>query len=129
MHSVTTFVSVLCLATSALARAQYGDYSSSGSGSSENSYGSSTDASGTENSSGSSDVTPESAAASSPPAPATSSATPAGTVPVHVVKVSTKNADLVFEPNNLKVDVGHLVQFQFWPKVCPCCTLDQSGGP
>ena len=121
MHSITTFVSVLCLATSALARAQYGDYGSSGS---DSSYGSSTDTSNTENGYGTSDVTPDAAAASSAPAPATSSATPAGTVPVHVVKVSNKNGDFVFEPNNLQADAGHLVQFQFWPKVCPNSTLN-----
>lgn len=125
MHSITTLVSVLCLATSALARAQYGDYGSSGS---DSSYGSSTDTSSTENGSGTSDVTPNAAAASSAPPPAISSATPAGAVPVHVVKVSNKNGDLTFEPNNLQADVGHLVQFQFWPKVCRRFTPDYCSG-
>lgn len=107
MHSVSTFVSVLCLATSAFA--QYGgsyDYGKSGDSSS-------TDASG-------SDVTPEAASASSPPDANT--ATPSGTVTVHVVKVSNKEGALKFEPNNLKAEVGEMVQFQFWPKVQICLT-------
>ena len=101
MYSVSTFVSVLCLATSAFS--QYGDY-----GYSSDSDTSSTDASG-------SDVIPEAASASS--TPETNTATPAGTVNVHVVKVSNKDGALKFEPNNLKAEVGELVQFQFWPKV------------
>lgn len=110
MHSITTFVSVLCLATSALA--QYGDY---GSSSSDGSYDGSSDTSGTENSSGSSSVTP---AAASAPAPTVSSATPAESVKMHVIKVSNKAGDFVFEPNDLQVEAGEVVQFQFWPQVC-----------
>ena len=113
MHSVTTVLSALCLATSALAAAQYGsnDY---GSGYGSSSGGSSTDASGTGNGLSSSDATPDVASASSP---ATSSDTPNGMVNMHVVKVSNKNGDLMFEPNNLQAEAGSMVQFQFWPKV------------
>ncbi|KAL8927614.1 MAG: hypothetical protein Q9172_001324 [Xanthocarpia lactea] len=44
-------------------------------------------------------------------------ATPSGQVMVHVVKVSNKKGDLTFEPNNLEVPAGHMVQFHFYPKV------------
>ena len=44
-------------------------------------------------------------------------ATPSGQVMVHVVKVSNKKGDLTFEPNNLQVPAGHMVQFHFYPKV------------
>ncbi|KAL8785619.1 MAG: hypothetical protein Q9213_003273 [Squamulea squamosa] len=35
---------------------------------------------------------------------------------VHVVKVSNKKGDLTFEPNNLQVPPGDMVQFHFYPK-------------
>lgn len=108
MHSITTIVSALCLATSALA--QYDSY-----GSDYGSSSSSSGASSTENGYGSSDPEPKAALASS--APATQSATPADSTKVHVVKVSNKNGELKFEPNNFQAEAGHLVQFQFWPKV------------
>lgn len=104
MYPVSTFVSVLCLATSAFS--QYGGYD----------YGSNSDTSSTDASG--SNVTPEAAPASSPPD--INTAPPAGTVNVHVVKVSNKDGALKFEPNNLKAEVGELVQFQFWPKVHTC---------
>ncbi len=48
-------------------------------------------------------------------------AAPSGTgrmVNMHVVKVSNKNGDLVFEPKDMQAKVGEMVQFQFYPKVC-----------
>lgn len=38
-------------------------------------------------------------------------------VNVQVVKVSNKDADLVFDPEEITADAGSLVQFQFYPKV------------
>jgi hypothetical protein len=124
MHSITTFVSALCLATSVLAQSgNYGsDYGSSSSGSSGSS-----EASSTENGYGSSGAEPKAALASSSPStesatPSTESATPSDSTKVHVVKVSNKNGELKFEPNNFHAEAGHLVQFQFWPKVDLCST-------
>lgn len=37
-------------------------------------------------------------------------------VKVHVVKVGW-NGELLFSPENVKADVGDIVQFQFYPKV------------
>jgi plastocyanin len=109
MHSITTFVSVLCLATSALA--QYGDYGSDSSSSSSNSA---PDTSGSENGFAPAEAAPEAAVTSS--SPSTNSPSSDGTVTTHVIKVSNKNGDLKFEPNNLQAEAGHVVQFQFWPK-------------
>ncbi|KAL8906830.1 MAG: hypothetical protein Q9171_006110 [Xanthocarpia ochracea] len=57
---------------------------------------------------------------SSSPMPASTAAaniaTPSGQVMVHVVKVSNKKGDLTFEPNNLQVPAGQMVQFHFYPK-------------
>lgn len=44
----------------------------------------------------------------------------AGQVKVHVVEVG-KNGSLTFSPDNLKVNPGEMVQFQFWPKVINSC--------
>jgi hypothetical protein len=112
MHSVATFVSVLCLATSALA--QYGDYETD-SGSSSSNYSPAPDTSGSENGSAPAEAVPEAAVTSSSP-PANSPQSD-GSVTTHVIKVSNKNGDLKFEPNNLQAEAGHVVQFQFWPKV------------
>ncbi|KAI9842697.1 MAG: hypothetical protein M1837_006982 [Sclerophora amabilis] len=54
---------------------------------------------------------PASTGAAAPPAESPSS----GGVTVHVVKVSNKDKDLVFCPNDIKAAVGELVQFQFYP--------------
>lgn len=115
MHSIAKFISVLSLASSVLA--QYSDY---GSSSDSSDYGSSSDSSSNdatsaENASVSSSVTPDVALASSPPA--SSPATPGVVIDMHVVKVSNKNGDLVFEPNNFQAATGSMVQFQYWPKV------------
>lgn len=45
---------------------------------------------------------------------------PAGSVMTHVVQVSDAKGSLEFFPGELTgVNSGDLVQFQFWPKVCP----------
>ena len=37
-------------------------------------------------------------------------------VALHVVKVSNKNGDLSFTPNDIKANSGDMVQFHFYPK-------------
>jgi plastocyanin len=62
------------------------------------------------------------------PAQTSSSNMPSGTmsaqaprgsdqVKMTVVKVGSAQGDITFSPNNLRVDPGTMVQFQFWPKV------------
>ncbi|KAL8939808.1 MAG: hypothetical protein Q9216_003159, partial [Gyalolechia sp. 2 TL-2023] len=92
-------VSTLALASGALA--QYGGGSSYGSGSS-----------GSDSSNAGS--SPMAMAAS--PAASAGTATPSGQVMVHVVKVSNKQGELKFEPNNLQAAAGSMVQFHFYPK-------------
>lgn len=107
MYFATSLTSTLLLAGGALA--QYG----SGSGSS---YGSGSGGSGSMDSgSGSSSMMPSSSmgSASAP----MSTGTPSGPVRVHVVKVSNKKGDLIFEPNNMQAAPGEMVQFHFYPKV------------
>jgi plastocyanin len=41
-----------------------------------------------------------------------------GMVATHVVQVGGANGSLTFSPENVKANVGDLVQFQFHPKVC-----------
>ncbi|KAI4255095.1 MAG: hypothetical protein LQ352_002724 [Teloschistes flavicans] len=106
MYFATSLTSTLLLAGGALA--QYG----SGSGSS---YGSGSGGSGSMDSgSGSSSMMPSSSmgSASAP----MSTGTPSGPVRVHVVKVSNKKGDLIFEPNNMQAAPGEMVQFHFYPK-------------
>ena len=50
-----------------------------------------------------------------PTATGTASASTAS-IAVYVVKVSNKNGDLTFEPDNMTAPVGSMVQFQFYPK-------------
>lgn len=57
----------------------------------------------------------DTASAMMPSGTGSASASSASTA-VYVVKVSNKNADLVFEPNSLTAPVGSMVQFQFYPK-------------
>ena len=64
---------------------------------------------------GSSGSSGGSAVASSPAS--AGSAAPSGMVKMHVVKVSNKNGDLTFEPNNMQAAPGEMVQFHFYPKV------------
>lgn len=42
-----------------------------------------------------------------------------GMVATHVVQVGGPNGSLTFSPENIKANVGDLVQFQFHPKVRP----------
>lgn len=100
MFTPMKLLSTLALAGGALA--QYGGGSSYGS-----SYGSGSSGSGS--SSGSS-----SSVAAAPASSGTAAAS--GQVMVHVVKVSNKKGDLVFEPNNLQAAAGDMVQFHFYPK-------------
>jgi len=60
---------------------------------------------------------------------------PAGQVAVQVVKVSDKNGDLRFIPDNIQAPVGSMIQFQYYPKnhsvvqagfAAPCVPLEQS---
>lgn len=44
------------------------------------------------------------------------SSTPSGMVTVHVVRVGGANGSLTFSPDDLKANVGDMVQFQFSPK-------------
>ncbi len=112
MHSIFNLVSSILLATGAIAQGyNYGG-----------SYGDG--ASGSDSSSGGGAV---SGAASTPTSSAAVSKTTAhigpketlagGDVKVQVVKVSNKNGDLTFAPNNITAAVGSFVQFHFYPKV------------
>ena len=80
-------------------------------------------ASGNSQSAGSTSESGSSSAPMSKTGPDTASpaaagaAAPSGQVMVHVVKVSNKKGDLTFEPNNLQVPAGDMVQFHFYPKV------------
>lgn len=94
MHFATSLTSILVLAGGALA--QYG----SGSGIMNS------------GSAGSSMMPSSMSSASMPMSTGTS-----GQVQVHVVKVSNKKGDLVFEPNNMQAAPGSMVQFHFYPKV------------
>lgn len=104
-----SLASTVLLASNVLAQYGGGYNYDSGSGSSR-SGGSSSDSG---NSSKSMSKTGSEAAS---PAVA-GAASPSGQVMVHVVKVSNKKGDLTFEPNNLQVPAGHMVQFHFYPKV------------
>lgn len=110
MHFATSLTSTLLLAGGALA--QYG----SGPG-----YGSDTNSGSGSNGSGSMDS--GSASSSMMPSSMSSASIPmstgtSGHVKVHVVKVSNKRGELVFEPKNMQAAPGSMVQFHFYPKVC-----------
>lgn len=126
MRSIITVASLLLLGTGSFA--QYG--SGYGSGYDDNSgtpISSVDDNSGTpvssvrgeKPSSSASPVVaiPAISSAVSSSLPTSDSSSPAGQVEVHRVKVSNKAGDLTFEPNDLKVQPGSMVQFQFYPKV------------
>ncbi|KAL8980200.1 MAG: hypothetical protein Q9205_004654 [Flavoplaca limonia] len=70
--------------------------------------------SSSENESSSTSMSKTGSDAASPAA--AGAAAPSGQVMVHVVKVSNKKGDLTFEPNNLQVPAGDMVQFHFYPK-------------
>ncbi|KAL8654924.1 MAG: hypothetical protein Q9226_003248 [Calogaya cf. arnoldii] len=103
------FASTVLLASSVLAQYGGGYNYDSGSSSSQKSSGSSSD--------GGSSSMSVSKTGTEAASPAQAGATaPSGQVMVHVVKVSNKKGDLTFEPNNLQVPAGHMVQFHFYPK-------------
>lgn len=112
MHSISTLVSSILLATGAIAQSyDYGGSYGSESSASDSSSGGSAGYAATS--------TPSSSAAVSK---TTTHAEPketlgGGDVKVQVVKVSNKNGDLTFTPNNITAAVGSFVQFQFHPKV------------
>lgn len=103
MHSIFNLVPPILLATGAIAQSyNYGGSYGDGSSGSDSSSG-----------------TPTSSAAVSK---TTTHIGPketlaGGDVKVQVVKVSNKNGDLTFAPNNITAAVGSFVQFHFYPKV------------
>ncbi|KAL8993356.1 MAG: hypothetical protein Q9169_006408 [Polycauliona sp. 2 TL-2023] len=103
-----SLASTVLLASNALAQYGGGYNDDGGSGSSQSGASSS----GSDSSSMSMSKTGSEAAS---PAGA-GAAAPSGQVMVHVVKVSNKKGDLTFEPNNLQVPAGDMVQFHFYPK-------------
>lgn len=115
MRSIAA-ASILLLANGVLA--QYGQY---GGGTDDNSgtpISSVDDNSGTPVSSVSPAGSLPSTSSTAPStAPTSKLSVPAGKIEVHRVKVSNKNGDLTFEPNNLQANPGSMVQFQFYPKV------------
>lgn len=112
MYLPTALLSIIVLAGGTLA--QYG----SGAGSGGYGTGSSDTGTGESMASGGSSSMPTSAPSPLAASPASAgAATPSGHVKVHVVKVSNKKGSLTFEPKNLQVAAGHMVQFQFYPKV------------
>lgn len=112
MYFHLSLASTVLLAGNALAQYAGGYNYDSGSGNSQ---------SGASGSSGTSDslsVSMPMSTSVATPSAAISTATPSsGQVMVHVVKVSNKKGSLTFEPNNLQVPAGHMVQFHFYPKV------------
>ncbi|KAI4139353.1 MAG: hypothetical protein L6R39_006326 [Caloplaca ligustica] len=111
MYLPTALLSIIVLAGGTLA--QYG----SGAGSGGYGTGSSDTGTGESMASGGSSSMPTSAPSPLAASPASAgAATPSGHVKVHVVKVSNKKGSLTFEPKNLQVAAGHMVQFQFYPK-------------
>ncbi|KAL8753712.1 MAG: hypothetical protein Q9199_004856 [Rusavskia elegans] len=103
-----SLASTVLLASNVLAQYGGGYNYDSGSGSSQS--GASAGAGG----SSSTSMSKTGSEAASPAA--AGAASPSGQVMVHVVKVSNKKGDLTFEPNNLQVPAGHMVQFHFYPK-------------
>lgn len=111
-----SLASTVLLASGVLA--QYGGgYNYDGASENSQSGGSSSD-----NDSSSTSVSKTGSDHASPAA--AGAAAPSGQVMVHVVKVSNKKGDLTFEPNNLQVPAGDMVQFHFYPKVsAPKCPI------
>lgn len=111
MHSIPTLLSSILLATGAIAQSyNYGGSYGSGSSGSDSGSG------------GGADYGPASTSTSSAALSKTTTTGPketsaGGDVKVQVVKVSNKNGNLTFAPNNITAAVGSFVQFQFYPKV------------
>lgn len=112
MHSISTLVFSILLATGAIAQS----YNYGGSYGSESSGGDSSSGGGAVF--GAISTPTSSAAVSKTTAHIGPKETLAGEdVKVQVVKVSNKNGDLTFTPNNITAAVGSFVQFHFYPKV------------
>ncbi len=110
MFFSVSLASTVLLASKVLAQYGGGYNYDSGSGSSSQSDGSNSGAG-----SSSTSMSKTGSEAASPAA--AGAASPSGQVMVHVVKVSNKMGALTFEPNNLQVPAGDMVQFHFYPKV------------
>lgn len=109
MFFSVSLASTVLLASNVLAQYGGGNNYNSGSGSSQS------DGSNSGAGSSSTSMSKTGSEAASPAA--AGAAAPSGQVMVHVVKVSNKKGALTFEPNNLQVPAGDMVQFQFYPKV------------
>lgn len=112
MYLIPTLVSSILLATGAIAQSyNYGGSYGSGSSGSDSSSGGGTDY-------GAASTSTASAAVSKTTAQTGPKETLAGgDVKVQVVKVSNKNGNLTFAPNNITAAIGSFVQFHFYPKV------------
>lgn len=108
MHSIPTLLSSILLATGAIA--QYGGSYGSGSGGSDSSPDGGADY-------GVASTSTSSAALSKTITTGPEETSAGGDVKVQVVKVSNKNGNLTFAPNNITAAVGSFVQFHFYPKV------------
>lgn len=112
MYSIFKLLSSILLATGAIAQSYNygGSYNDGSSGSVSSSGGGAV--------SGATSTPTSSAAVSKTATYIGSKETSAGgDVKVQVVKVSNKNGDLTFTPNNITAAVGSFVQFHFYPKV------------
>ncbi|MCJ1342086.1 hypothetical protein MMC31_000266 [Peltigera leucophlebia] len=111
MYLIPTLVSSILLATGAIAQSyNYGGSYGSGSSGSDSSSGGGTDY-------GAASTSTASAAVSKTTAQTGPKETLAGgDVKVQVVKVSNKNGNLTFAPNNITAAIGSFVQFHFYPK-------------
>lgn len=112
MYSILPLASSVLLAGGALA--QYGSGGGSGMSSSMMTDMASSSSMPAQDMAGSSTM---GMAASATMAGAAAPSGTGGMVNMHVVKVSNKNGDLVFEPKDLQAKVGEMVQFHFYPKV------------
>lgn len=111
MHSILTLLSSMLLATGAIAQS----YSYGGSYGSESSGSDSRSGGGADYGPAATSTSPAALSKTTTSGPKETSA--GGDVKVQVVKVSNKNGNLTFAPNNITAVVGSFVQFHFYPKV------------
>lgn len=109
MFFSVSLASTVLLASNVLAQYGGGYNYDSGSGSSQSD--------GSKSGAGSSSTSMSKTGSEAASPAAAGAASPSGQVMVHVVKVSNKMGALTFEPNNLQVPAGDMVQFHFYPKV------------
>ncbi|KAI4108330.1 MAG: hypothetical protein LQ339_002231 [Xanthoria mediterranea] len=108
MFFSVSLASTVLLASNVLAQYGGGYNYDSGSGSSQSD--------GSKSGAGSSSTSMSKTGSEAASPAAAGAASPSGQVMVHVVKVSNKMGALTFEPNNLQVPAGDMVQFHFYPK-------------